>query len=110
MNKYRNQKTIVDGIKFDSKSEANRYCELKLLQRAKQISNLELQPRFVLQDKFKNKNGQTVRAITYIADFSYTENGKKVVEDVKGVETKEFAIKRKLFEYKYRDVDFRIVR
>lgn len=110
MNKYRNRKTVVNGIKFDSKAEANRYCELKILERAKQISDLELQPKFILQDSFKNQKGQTIRAITYIADFSYVENGKIVVEDVKGMETNEFKIKRKLFECKYKDVDFRIVK
>ena len=68
MSKYRNRKTIHDGITFDSKGEANRYCELKILERAGEISDLTLQPKFTLQESFK-KNGKTHRAITYIADF-----------------------------------------
>ena len=110
MNKYRNTKTIVDNIKFDSKAEAKRYIELKLLERAGEISDLKLQPKFVLQDKYKNNKGQTVRAITYKADFSYMENGKLIVEDVKGMETKEFKLKKKLLEYKYPDINFRLIK
>lgn len=110
MNKYRNRKTIVDGIKFDSKAEARRYVELKLMEDTGHIKNLKLQPKFELQPKYKNNKGKTVRAITYIADFSYIENGKSIVEDVKGVETKEFKLKKKLFENKYRDIDFRLVK
>ncbi len=72
MNKYRNKKVIVDGEEFDSKKEGNRYKELKLLLKAGKISNLELQPRFLLQDGFK-KNGRTFRKIEYIADFKYIE-------------------------------------
>ena len=107
-NKYRNKKTIIDGIEFDSKAEAKRYSELKLLERAKKISNLELQPCFILQPSFK-KNGKTYRKIEYIADFQYEENGQVIVEDVKGVFTKEFQIKRKLFEYKYLDLEIKII-
>lgn len=110
MSKYKNKKTIVDNIKFDSKAEANRYIELKLLEKAGKISDLELQPKFELQEKYINNKGEKVRAITYKSDFSYIENGKLVVEDVKGVETKEFKIKKKLFENKYRDIDFRLVK
>ena len=73
MNKYRNRKTIVDGITFDSKAEANRYIELKMLEKAGYIKQLKLQPKFTLQESYKNNKGQTIRAITYIADFSYTE-------------------------------------
>lgn len=110
MSKYNNKKTIIDNIKFDSKAEANRYIELKMLEKARKISDLELQPKFELQEKYTNNKGEKVRAITYKADFCYIENGKLVVEDVKGVETKEFKIKRKLFENKYRDIDFRLVK
>ena len=60
MNKYRNKKVIVDGKEFDSKKEGDRYKKLRLLERAGEISDLELQPRFLLQDKFK-KNGKTYR-------------------------------------------------
>ena len=105
MNKYRNIKTTVDGIRFDSKREAERYSELKLLERAGIITDLKLQPKFELIPKH---NGN--RALTYIADFSYTEGGEKIVEDVKGMETKEFKIKKKLFEYFYPELKLKIVR
>ena len=106
MNKYGNRKTYVDGIKFDSKREAERYIELKLLERAGVISNLVLQPKYVLQDKFR-RNGKTVRAIHYIADFEYIEDGIKVVEDVKGMETKDFKLKEKMFLFRYPEIEFR---
>lgn len=109
MNKYRNKKTIVDNITFDSKAEANRYCELKLLEKAQKIFDLKLQPRFLLQDKFKYK-GKTIRKIEYVADFEYIENGQVVVEDKKGMETQVFKIKWKLLLKKYPEIDFRIVK
>ena len=108
MNKYRNKKVIVDNIRFDSNLEANRYRELMLLQRAKEISNLRLQVPFVLQESFK-KNGKTYQAIKYIADFVYEERGQTIVEDTKGVKTEAFKIKQKLFEYKYPDLSLKII-
>lgn len=79
------------------------------MQKAKKIKNLELQPKFLLQESFKKK-GKTYRKIEYIADFKYIENGQVIVEDVKGMETKEFKIKRKLFEYKYPDLELKIIK
>lgn len=73
MNKYRNKKTQVDMYVFDSIAESKRYKELALLQRAGEIQNLELQPRFLLQESFK-KNGKTYRKIEYRADFMYCQN------------------------------------
>lgn len=108
--KYHNKKTMVDGIKFDSKAEAKRYMELKLLLKAKKIAQLELQPKFELLPKYTNNKGEKIRAIIYKADFSYCQNGKKIVEDVKGYETKEFKLKKKLLEYKFQDIDFRLVK
>lgn len=109
MNKYRNRKIIVDDYIFDSIQESKRYKELKLLLRAGEISNLELQPHFLLQDRFK-KNGKTYRKIEYIADFKYIENGKTIVEDVKGIQTEVFKIKHKLFENKYPELELRIIK
>ena len=102
MSKYRSKKMMVDGITFDSKKEAERYCELKWLEKAGKIKDLSLQHKFELQPSFK-KNGKTIRAITYIADFTYFdfERMKNVVEDVKGYKTKEYQLKKKLFEYKF---------
>ena len=107
-NKYGNKKTVVNGITFDSIGESRRYQELKLLEKAGQISALSLQPKFELQPRYK-KDGKTIRAINYIADFQYIENGQTVVEDFKGYITKEFAIKKKMFEYKYPELELRIV-
>lgn len=110
-NKYNAKKTIVDGHPFDSKREAERYCELKLLEKAKEIRNLELQPRFLLQNKFKDKQGNTHRKIEYVADFMYVDkDGKTVVEDVKGVLTAVYKLKKKMFlkiydeQYEFREV------
>lgn len=105
--KYHNKKIVIDGIKFDSIREGKRYQELKLLERAGIIDNLELQKEFELQPSYK-KNGKTVRKISYLADFCYYENGKYIVEDVKSKATskdKTYRIKKKIFEYKY---DFEI--
>ena len=103
MTKYNSKKTIVDGIEFDSKKEANRYCELNLLESAGQIKNLQLQPRFILQESFKYQ-GKTERKIEYVADFMYEEkDGQVVVEDTKGFKTDVYKLKRKLFLKKYGD-------
>ena len=90
--KYRNRKTVVDGITFDSAKEARRWIELTLLDKAGAISNLRRQVRFPL-----SVNGQLI--CTYIADFCYTENGHEIVEDVKSAHTRKlpvFRIKYKL--------------
>ena len=110
--KYNAKKTNVDGIKFDSIREAERYCELKLLEKAKEIRDLELQPRFLLQDKFKDKSGTTHRKIEYVADFMYIDKcGKTIVEDVKGVLTDVYKLKKKMFLKKYdNQYDFREIR
>lgn len=112
-NKYSNKKTVVDGIEFASRKEAQRYYELKLLLRAKKISNLELQKPYelvpvqreegTLTAKGKIKQGRVIeRAVIYVADFVYTdENGKTVVEDTKGFRTKDYIIKRKLMLWVY---------
>lgn len=108
--KYGNIKTEVDGISFDSRKEADYYCQLKLLKKAGEIKDFGLQPRFVLQEGF-NKNGVRHRPITYYADF-VVENldGTTDVIDVKGVETQAFKIKQKLFEYKFKDKNLKIIK
>ena len=72
MNKYRNKKVQVDMFVFDSIAESRRYKELKLLEQAGEISKLELQPKFTLQESFR-KNGKTYRKIEYRADFMYCQ-------------------------------------
>ena len=102
MNKYNAKKTMIDGIRFDSKAEAKRYEVLSELEQNGEIECLVLQPEFVLQPHYKSPlDGHTVRAVKYRADFLYTKDGETVVEDVKGVRTPVYKLKKKLFEYKY---------
>lgn len=108
MSKYRNKKVQIDRYVFDSIKEGQRYRELAMLEKAGKISNLELQPKFLLQESFR-KNGKTYRKIEYVADFQYIENGKTIVEDVKGIQTDVFKLKHKLFEKKYPDLELRII-
>lgn len=111
--KYHNKKIVIDGIKFDSKLEAERYGQLKMMERAGVIRELELQPSFVLLPSFR-KNGKTWRKTVYKADFRYIlcEDDRIIIEDVKGstsVITDVFRLKQKLFEYKYPDYTISIV-
>lgn len=111
--KYRNIKTTIDGIKFDSKVESQFYLFLKKREADGEIKNLELQKTFKLQEAFKYKDyfgrQRTARAITYRADFYYIENNKEFVVDVKGgIITAEFKIKEKLFRKAYKDIIFLI--
>lgn len=103
MSKYGSKKTELDGIVFDSKREASRYAELKLMERAKLISDLELQVPFELIPAQRINNKVVERACTYVADFVYYDKamGETVVEDAKGMRTDVYKIKRKLMLQKY---------
>lgn len=95
--KYGNKKTVVDGITFDSKKEAARYAELKLMEKAGVIMSLELQPTFPVYIDGK-------KVFEYRADFKYWIDGKDgryVIEDVKGVKTDVYRIKKKCVEAQY---------
>ena len=94
--KYHNRRVTVDGKTFDSKKEAQRYRELSLLQRAGIIRDLELQKQYELIPAQRIGAKIVERAVKYKADFVYKENGETVVEDTKGVKTKDYIIKRKL--------------
>jgi hypothetical protein len=97
--KYRNKKTTLHGLTFDSKAEAKRYLELVMLQNTGAITNLELQVPFELIPKQGNE-----RPCTYIADFVYFENGERVVEDLKSPATRkkpDYVIKRKLLLFRH---------
>lgn len=96
MTKYYNKKTVYNGITFDSKKEADRYVVLTLLQKAGKITDLEVQVPFELIPSQKVDGLTVERPCVYKADFVYRENGKMVVEDTKGVKTKDYVIKRKL--------------
>jgi hypothetical protein len=108
--KYRAEKCAIDGRTFASKAEARRYRELSLLAKAGQIFALQCQPRFVLHDAFFHA-GKRIRAIVYYGDFSYQDmHGRRVVEDVKGLETPMFKLKYKLFLKRYPNIELRIVK
>lgn len=103
MSKYKNRKTTVDGVMYDSAKEARRGAELRLLERAGLISDLCAQVRYTLIPSQK-RDGKTVeRPVFYIADFVYKENGETVVEDVKSPATRtpEYVIKRKLMLWEF---------
>lgn len=102
MTKYNAKRVTVDGHTFDSRKEAERYCELKMLEKAHVIKGLDIHPVYMLQEHFKH-DGRWERAITYEADFRYIEEGKVIVEDVKGMKTDVYKIKRKLFLKRYGD-------
>jgi len=98
--KFWAERTEIDEIDFDSKKEANRYKDLKILEKAWNISNLELQPKFLLQPSF-TYNWKTEKRISYIADFKYYKDFEVIIEDVKGFKTDIYKLKRKLFLCKY---------
>ena len=114
MQKYRNQKVVVDGIKFDSKKEARRYGVLKAMQDNGQIRDLELQVKFTLipsqydyipqygkkGQRIKDKRVVIEKEVSYYADFVYCKDGKVIVEDTKSniTKTPEYIIKRKLMK------------
>lgn len=107
--KYLNIKTTADNIQFSSKKEAEYYQELKLLQRAGEVVKFELQPEFILQEKFR-KNCRTIREIKYIADFKviYSDGHVEIV-DTKGFKKESFLLKAKMFEYKFPDLELKII-
>lgn len=98
--KYGNIHTTVDNVTFDSKAEANRYLELKILLKSNLISNLEIHPVFDLY-----------AGIRYEADFQYIDDGGThgilTVEDVKGVKTAVYRMKKKMFVEKYPHIKFK---
>ena len=100
--KYHATKTVVDGITFDSKKEAKRYDELKLMERAGAIKDLQRQVRYELIPAF-DVDGKHYRPTSYVADFVYvdTKSGKEVVEDCKGYRTDVYRLKAKLFARKF---------
>jgi hypothetical protein len=101
--KYSNIPTKVDGITFDSKKEANRYAELKLLQRGALIDNLECHPSLTI-----TIGG--VKICKVKADFAYFEKGRRVFEDTKGMQTAISRLKEKLVRACYPGIDWRIVK
>lgn len=118
MSKYHSVKVVYDGIEFHSKKEAQRYQQLKLMEKAGVIANLQRQVKYELIPAQYIDGKCVERAVTYTSDFEYNEmvplrqrtvmananarvRGKHIVEDVKGIRTKDYIIKRKLMLYKY---------
>lgn len=98
--KYHAKRTTVDGITFDSKREADRYLVLKSMEEDGDIEGLRRQVRYELVPAF-DVDGKHYRPVFYVADFVYSENGHEVIEDVKGVVTDVYRLKRKLVAYRY---------
>ena len=99
--KYGNVPTVQNGIRFDSVKESRHFQDLLVLLNQGMISDLKLQPEFTLQEAFMTPAGEKVRAIRYRADFSYTERGQLIVEDVKSEATRKnkvYVMKRKMME------------
>ena len=106
MSKYHSTPTEVNGIRFDSKREANRWGELRILERAGKIQKLKRQVKYLLIPS-QYRDGKCIeREASYIADFVYIKDGHLVVEDCKGFRTPEYKIKRKLMLQLY---DIRLV-
>ena len=100
MSKYHNRKIVREGETYDSVKEYRRAKELELLEKGGVIKDLKRQVRFEIIPSQRGEDGKVVeRAVTYVADFVYFEDGKLVVEDTKGFRTKDYIIKRKLMRY-----------
>lgn len=104
--KYNATKKMVDGILFDSAGEARAFQVLRSWAVAGAITGLELQPRFLLQERFRDSAGKAHRQIEYRADFRFLRDGKPVVVDYKGVRTPTYGVKIKLFLARYPELAF----
>lgn len=101
MSKYKNKKVVVDGIEFDSEHESEYYLVLKKEKEQGKIKDFELQKKYVLQEGFK-KYGKSYRPITYTVDFVIHHlNGEIECVDVKGMETQQGIMRRKMFDFLY---------
>lgn len=112
-NKYHARKTTVYGRTFDSKREADYYLELLARKQAGEIVRIGFQPSYTLLAGFKDNTGKKQKPITYTADFFVTyADGRHEVIEVKGVRTRDYLLRKKLFLHMMRDTDiiFREVR
>ena len=113
MTKYHSKQTIVNGIKFPSILEADRYSQLLLLLRAGEITNLKLQVEFVINQAYTDaETGERMRSVVYVADFVYFDMRTKrtVIEDTKGIETAVFRNKWRQIKELYPQYDRRILK
>lgn len=99
--KYKAKPQYIGGRRFASGVEADRAKVLQTWLACGVISELEYQPRFLLQEAFRDNRGRLNRKIDYVADFSYIEEGRSIIEDVKGMPTQAYLLKAKLFRAKY---------
>ena len=112
MTKYNAKKTTINGITFASRLEATRFQQLRLLEKAGEISSLTLQPEFqIFQGYIDPDTGEKTKSIFYVGDFRYCDiaNRRIIVEDTKGMETPEFRLKWKLVQSQYPQYEFRKV-
>ena len=106
-NKYGNCRVEYDGEMFDSKAELLRYLDLKTLEKAKVIYDLQRQVPFELQPGHRNKKGKYVKPIVYVADFVYWKDGERIIEDVKSDATKRdanYRTKNRMMSYRGWDI------
>ena len=112
-NKYHARKTTVYGITFDSKREADYYLELLARKQTGEILRIGFQPQYTLLEGFKDNTGKNQKPITYTADFLVEyDDGRREVVEVKGMRTRDYLLRKKLFLHMMRDTDiiFREVR
>ncbi|MFC2315911.1 MAG: DUF1064 domain-containing protein [Selenomonas massiliensis] len=105
-NKYNARKTTVCGRTFDSKREADYYLELLAQKQAGKVVRIAFQPQYTLLSAFKDNEGKKQKAITYTADFFVTyADGRSEVIEVKGVRTRDYMLRKKLFLHMMKDTD-----
>lgn len=113
MSKYHARKVTYDNILFDSELEFTRYLQLKLLENAGAIVNLEVHPVYELAPRVVQVNAagkrQILGAIRHELDFRYSEYGRVIVEDVKGMKTPVWRMKHNLFQRRYPEVEYRVI-
>lgn len=110
-NKYNAKKTTVDGITFDSRKEAKRYTELKFLEKSGEITNLSIQPEYEICPRWSDGK-KTHRRRVYRPDFKYNQDGKVIVEDVKGGKatiTEASSLRMAIFRQMYQHIELRLV-
>ena len=105
MSKYGNRRFERDGYQWDSYAEYARFVDLRTLAEIGEIADLTIKPKYVLLKPFR-RDGKHYRGITYIADFRYVENGKEIVEDVKGAKTAVYKMKKQLLLAQYPGINF----
>jgi hypothetical protein len=112
--KFNAASTVVDGIRFDSRREAMRWLDLKLLERANQLQGLTRQVRLPIEIggqpvRIRSAGYPNGRRVVYVADFQYFVGAERVIEDVKGMDTPVSRLKRALVEAIY-NVTIRVVK